>query len=760
MSEPILDGIRIIDLSWGLAGPVATQILAEAGADVIKVERPSGDPIRAMHPAAFATWNRSKRSVVLDLTDEADRASLDALLASADVLVHGFTPARAARFGLDDATLTSRFPRLVVCGITGYPANHADAERPGWDLLVQARGGLMDYQAGWGTGPFAWRLPVPSWFAGLLAATGIVARLYHRQRAGTGGTAHTSLLQGLHLAQNMVWARAEDPPPSMQGGPSPALQMPQVAMYQCADEQWIQILNPADRVDLSQLPLTIAAIEELGLADVPFDAGIFAAAILQRPSDAWLEAIRAVDVAVELIAPLGTLLDHDETRANGFVVEVDDPVFGRTVQAGPPFRTDPPLAVRSAAPELGQHNTELGELAERPATTPASSGGNGVAAPARPLDGVRVLDVGAFLAGPLAPMLLADLGAEVIKIEPVTGDPLRGWRDEFYIACNRGKRDIALDITSAEGREVLERLVARSDVVHHNMRVKASARLGLDEAGVRAVRPDAVFSHSTAYGRDGQRADWPGYDSVFQAMSGWNVELAGEGNPPLFNHLGNLDMMNGTLSALATLLALYHRQRTGEANATHAALLSTATLASSETLLVVDTGAVAPYPRLDGSQVGIGDGYRIHQASDGWIAVVALDDERRAALRAVAGVDTDDALAEALAGRAAAELVDALDQRRVPAEVVREQRWRTVWDDEEDLRTRLVVSYPQADWGEMRQFGAYWDFGDLELQLDRACPSIGQHSGEILAELGFEADEVARLARSGAVKGPELAPSR
>jgi len=171
MAEHILDGIRIVDLSSGLAGPVATQILAEAGADVVKVERPRGDPLRQLHPAAFATWNRSKRSVVLDLADGGDRGSLDGLLASSDVVVHDLRPSGAARLGLDDAGLGERFRRLVVCGVTGYPPNHADAERPGYDLLVRARGGLMDLQAGWGPGPFVWRMPVPSWFAALLAAT-------------------------------------------------------------------------------------------------------------------------------------------------------------------------------------------------------------------------------------------------------------------------------------------------------------------------------------------------------------------------------------------------------------------------------------------------------------------------------------------------------------------------------------------------------------------------------------------------------------
>jgi crotonobetainyl-CoA:carnitine CoA-transferase CaiB-like acyl-CoA transferase len=737
----VLDGLRVLDVSAGLAGPVATQILAEAGADVVKVERPGGDPLREYHPSGFATWNRSKRSVVLDFDSADDLASLHGLLGEVDVFVHDLRPATAARFGLADDALRASHPRLIVCAITGYPADHPDVERPGYDLLVQARSGLMDYQAGWRPGPIAWRFFVPSWFAAALALTGIAARLFHRERTGAGGCVHTSLMQGVRLAENMVWSRAEHPPPSMAGGPSPVMRMPQVAQYECADGRWLQILNPADRVDLSKLPLTIDALDRLGLTEVEFDGAILGAAMTQFPADQWLEAIRAVDVAVELIAPLGGLLTHEEVVANGYVVDVHDPIWGATRQSGAPFMLDGTPQTRGGAPQLGEHDGQLSSL----------FAGNGAAASA-PLEGVRVIDIGAFLAGPLAPMLLADLGADVVKIEPVTGDPLRGWRDEFYIASNRGKRGTAIDISSPAGAEVLRRLIARADVMHHNMRTGASVKLGIDAESLHALNPTLILSHVSAYGPAGERANWPGYDSVFQAMSGWAIELAGQGKPPLFNHLGNMDTLTGTFSTAATILALYHRQRTGEVITPRCSLLNTATVTTGETLVRTDEGdELAPFPHLDEEQTGLAPWYRIYRAADGWIAVAALGEERRAALLRAADVDDVGALEAIIAGRGAADVLAALATAGVPAELVEEQQYFAVFDDPDNLRTRQVASYPQADWGEMQQFGAFWYLGDLQLHLDRACPSVGQHTTEVLRELGYEQEAIAALAASGLV---------
>ena len=768
MSELVLDGLRVLDLSWGLAGSVATQMLAEVGADVIKVEPPDGDPVRRLHPAAFATWNRSKRSVVVPDLDDPQVAEL---VADADVVVHSLRPSVARRHGLDDDTLLAAHDRLIVCAVTGYPAGHADVERPGYDLLVQAREGLMDIQSGWRDGPWAWRFPAPSWGAAYLAAAGIVARLFHRERTGRGGVAHTSLAQGTHLIHNILWNRAENPPATLIDGQPGTMTATQVAMYQCSDGDWIQILNPADRVDLSQLPLMRSTLAALGLAD-KWDADVMRAAVREHPSEAWLQAIRAVDVAVEVLAPLGSLFDHEQVAANGYSVEVEDPEWGPSLQASPPFVGEGGWRVQRPAPRLGEHSgatfaARSEAAAAAAAAKPDESAETG--ADDAPLAGVKVVDFGAFLAGPLAPMLLADLGAEVINVEPVTGDAQRGWRDGFYVACNRGKRGIAFDINGPGGREIVERLIRWSDVVHHNIRAKNAARLRMDGPAVAELNPDAIYSHCSSYGLLGERADWPGYDSVFQAMGGWNVELAGQGNPPLFIHTGYMDILTATGSAIATLLALYQRQRTGRAGATETALLNTATFTNSETLLRLADHTIAAYPKMDKGQFGLSAGQRLYQLSDGWIAVAALGAKRMAALRAVAGVPADssdgestdgdspadgplaDSISDALSARRGEELLRALTEADVPAELVREFRWFELWDDEEDVRTRTVVSYPQRDWGRLDQYGAFWNLGDLELVLDRACPALSEHSREILLELGFDAEAIDSLVAKGTV---------
>lgn len=736
--EPgILDGIRIVDLSDGIAGPVATLMLAEAGADVVTVEPPGGAANRSTH--GFHTWMRSKRSVVLDVDAADDRAALEQLLAAADVVVHNHGPTRARALGLDDDTLEAKFPRLIVSSVLSWPANHADADLPVDELLVLARLGVLDEQQGYRDGPIYLRCPFASWCASHLAAIGIVARLIARERTGHAGPAHTSLAQGALVPMAMHWRRVERPSESL------AIGMPKgqtgATLFETGDGVWIHLMGDPTRSPMFADALRVVRPDgpSVDPSTMFQQADGWAEALLLHPSGEWLESFWANDVPVQPAAPLGAIFADEQARANGYVIEVDHPELGRIAMAGSPVTVTPPTRMRSFAPTLGAHTDEV--LAEwQPREQPSTRSTNG-SSRRHPLDGVRVVDAGAFLAGPLGPMLLSDLGADVVKVEPPGGEGMR-WVEWSFFGCQRGKRGVALDLKAADARAALDALLGRADILHHNLRMPAARRLGLDEATVRAANRDIVYCHASSYGPAGPRADWPGYDQLFQSSCGWEVAGAGEGNDPMWHRLGFMDHMCALGSLVATLLALYHRDRTGQPQFVAGSLLAGGVMTASETYLGAN-GEVAPVPVLDHDQTGVAPGYRIAEVADGWIAVAATTDAQRAALDGLGGVD-------ALAAGSVADAVDALSAAGVPNESVRLHQGEAFFSSTTNDDAGLIARYPHVDYGRVEQPGAFWNFGDLDVKLDRAPPALGEHTVEVLTEVGLDTAAIDALLASGA----------
>ncbi len=749
-SPGILHDIRIVDLSDGIAGPIATLLLAEAGADVVTVEPPAGKSSRSL--SGFRTWGRSKRSVVLDVDTAVGLATLDQLLAAADVLVHNFGPSRARELALDDDSLASNHPDLIACSLLSWPANHADADLPVDELLAMARLGVLDEQQGYREGPVFLRFPIGSWSSAYLLASGILARLLVRGRTGSAGPVHTSLTQGGLVPMAMHWQRAETPSPSLEWGMPKSNTM--ATLFECADGVWIHHMG---RTELS--PLMQEVIVELGSPELlpaeqtgtlrpGYARSVYIDAFRRRPSKDWLEDFWANDVPVQPALPLGEILHDEQSRANDYLIELDDPVAGRITVPGLPLTITPPARVQSTAPELGAHTDEvLGEW--KPNAREARGRTNGNATQRWPLEGVKVLDLGNFLAGPFGAMLLADLGAEVIKLESATGDPMRGVEWSF-VGCQRGKRSIALDLKSPEARPSLEALIRWADILHHNLRMPAARRLGVDYDSVKAINPEIVYCHTSSYGPLGPRADWPGYDQLFQSSCGWEVAGAGEGNPPMWHRLGFMDHQCALSSVVSTLLGLYHRDQTGHGQFVAGSLLGAGVLTNSETYLTPD-GELAPFPVLDHAQTGIEPGYRIVQVADGWVAIAARSDEQLAALCSVAGVDDAERATDALSTRGSDELVAALESAGIPAELVRQNQRDAFFDSAENQAAGLVARYPHPIYGMFEQPGALWAFGDLDVRLDRAPPTVGQHTIEILEEVGMSREDIDRLVADGVV---------
>jgi crotonobetainyl-CoA:carnitine CoA-transferase CaiB-like acyl-CoA transferase len=400
----------------------------------------------------------------------------------------------------------------------------------------------------------------------------------------------------------------------------------------------------------------------------------------------------------------------------------------------------------------------------RPFTT------NGVSSPppSRLLAGLKVADFSAFVAGPLAAQVLADLGADVVKVEPPDGEAMRA-AAYAVAACQRGKRSLALNIGAPEARPVVERLLASADVVLHNFRVGVAERLGIGEETVARLNPGAVYCHATAFGATGPRAAFPGNDALMQAVTGFERAVGGAGNEPLAATWIPIDMAGGWAAAAGMLAGLCARAADGGGQYVTTSLLGAGLLLHSG--VFERDGEVVPGPGLDAAQTGYGPGYRIYAGADGrWLALVLPDE---AAWRRLASVpemaslppgyapvrggpddgaarQAETVLEAAFATAPAAAWTARLRALGLLAELIepldRDGFRRAVLDDPVNRQLGRVVSYPTVGWGRFEQIGPLLRCGPEDFAGPRlTLPGVGEHTVEILGELGFSAAEIDAL---------------
>lgn len=739
---PILQGIRVIELAGGIAGPAAGLQLSEAGADVIRIEPPGGAP--DSEAVLFSVLNRGKRRLALDLDSPAGRASLARLLDDADVLLHDLGPAQALAQGLDDVALSRNYPRLIVSAIGGWPARHPLANAPARETLVLARLGLLDEQPGHRDGPIFVRMPFASWLAAWFCAIGIMARLIARRRDGRGGIAHTSLAQAALAPMSMHWSRAQQPTPAFARGLSKSTPIP---LHRCLDGAWIHVHYSPDKAPwmaeaLASMGPAVVAAENAKYppSHVAPNFGANKAIMATRPARDWVEHFWAHDVAAQVAAPFGAIYASTQARVNGYVLALDDPRRGTVLQPGPAYTGAPPPRVRG--PLQGLEEAAPATPRARLQAAPVAPAGD---AALPPLAGVKVLDLGAYLAGPFATMLLADLGAEVIKVEPPDGDAMRRL-ERVFAGTQRGKLGVTLKLGEPGAAPALAALVRWADVVHHNIRLPAARKLGVDHAALRAIKPSLVFCHISAYGPAGEQKDWPGFDQLMQAACGWETACGGAGKPPMWLRFGVGDYFAALSSVFAVLLALYRQSEDGQGQMVSASLLGATLPTVAEAVMLAD-GSVTPIAGLDAAQTGVSPDHRLYRCLDGWLAVAALDACEAQALAALAGAPGQ---REAwFAARRREQALTLLSAARVPAEPALERQGEAFHDDPGHAAAGLHARYRHAVYGELEQVGAFWDFGDLPLTLDRAPPALGQHSRQVWKLLGLDAAQVAALEQQG-----------
>jgi len=390
------------------------------------------------------------------------------------------------------------------------------------------------------------------------------------------------------------------------------------------------------------------------------------------------------------------------------------------------------------------------------------------------LEGIRVVDLTRILAGPFCSMFLADMGADVVKVEdPEGGDPIRsqgeGARDgmsPYFASFNRNKRSIALDLRSDDGRAVLRRLIGRADVLVENYRPGVLDRMGFGRDALREIRPDLVIARVTGYGMDGPYAQRPAFDFIAQAMSGFMSVTGEPDGPPMRAGPPVSDLVAGAYAAMGVLAALVRRGRTGRGEEVSTAL--TDSMVSLLAYLATNWFAAQRVPQRTGNDHGLVAPYGLFEAADGRVAIAPSNDAVYAKLLAALGLDplrerpefaTN---ADRFARRAAinaevdavtrtrpiAHWIDVLNAAGVPCGKVLDVG--EVFDDPQIVHQRMRITVDVPGRGPMDVLGFPIRFTDEPCRVHRPPPALGGDMRAVLAELGYRDDEIERLARGAA----------
>jgi len=749
----IFTRVRVVDLSTGMAGPLASMMLADHGADVIKVEPPSGDWTSTM--PAYVQWNRGKRIVRLDLHDAVAAGIVADLVRTADVVLVDGNARLADRLGLDAGELARVNPGLITCSITPFGRAHVVGTRAYEGVIAASTGRMtnLDQLSGGQPGvrydePAFTAAPVASFGASQLALQGIVAALLQRESDGRGQHVSTSLVQGamaFMMRQELGRASADAPATTIAPAAKRGIELCFLTA-ECADGRYIQMCARQDKhfrdwltaVGLDEVlrepryaaaPMGIPTVADVDELEVRLRERM-----RTKTQAEWMRVfVEEFDVGADPFLTPSEFLSHADMVANGRVVDIADPVLGTVRELGPLVQMAATPARIDRTPVVVSPSTVAWHDVRMP--LPSSDGADDRVPPLR---GVTIVEVAYYVAGPLATAILAEMGARVIKVEPLDGDPYRrtGLQSAKFL---HGKESLTLDLKQPQGRAILDTLIDRADVVVHSFRAAAARKLGLDPATVHERNPGAVHLYAASYGSLGPQRDRAAFHSTPNALTGGGIKQAGRGNPPVNDSYADPGSALG--AATAIMFGLWAKTRTGAGQA-----LETTMLASTGYIHSADMVEYAGAPEwrvADGRQRGLSSRYRLYRCSTGYIFLAAVQEREWAAvLDAIerpdlAGwVHDDEELAAELEhvfrSRTPADWVTALAPTRVGvAEVFPGEFDR--WLEEHD---RLIPMDHPA-------FGPYWrlepkiDLSRSSPQLRPAC-ALGEQSREVLGELGFD----------------------
>jgi crotonobetainyl-CoA:carnitine CoA-transferase CaiB-like acyl-CoA transferase len=751
-----LAGLRVLDMA-DEKGETCGRFLADLGADVIRVEPPGGARSRRLPPfhgvtsLYFAVRNANKRGVTLDLAVPAGRERLLALLDSADVWIESTRPGTLAALGLDPADVLHRNPQLVITSITDFGQDGEYRDWEGNDSIHVAMSGILSRSGLAGRDPLVTPPGMAYETTAMQAAWATLVAYWNRLETGSGDHVDFSILEAAVQVVDPAYGSASvsraSAIPLTRSRPEAGL----YPIFRCADgyvrvvvlapRQWRAMrawLGEPEAFQDERYDSILGRLE--GSAEL---YELYTALFAGKTRDEIAAEGQARGVPVAPILDVADVLasEHFESRGAFVDTEVAPGVRGR-LPSGSLEIDGARVGFRHRAPEPGEHN---GDLAGDPAARPARPSVNR-AGPRRPLAGLRVVDFGIIVIGNEIGRLLADQGAEVIKIENrafpdaarVTGN---GKMTQSFVAGSRNKHSFGVNLRTADGVVLLKRLVEQADVVLENFKPGTLEKLGLGYETLREVNPEIVMLSTNALGSTGPWSGWMGYGPIVRCVSGitslWRYpedELAfGEPTTIYPDHYG------ARLCATAVLAALIRRRRGGGGARIEAAQAEMILNHLADTFLASSLGA-AP----------AGADWALYPCAgdDEWCVITVRDEQQRTALRRVLG-DRD--ITEWTRTHAPREVMERLQAAGVPAAMMMRPD-----DHEHDphLRSRGIQrELDQPGLGVVPvEDGPFRSEAIPPVRITPA-PEQGEHTREICASLlGLAESEIDELFAAGVLE--------